>query len=81
MASFIVNLMCQTQKSLTIAEFANAADTGETTHNELCDLDLQYLPSHILIFGFEPFFFNFADVILSSAFLAFYLLKVDQTVC
>ena len=59
----------------TIAEFANTADPDETAHNEPSHLDLQCLPSSLLIFNMVKFelnffFLNFADVILSSAFLA-----------
>ena len=35
----------------TIAEFANTADPDETVHNEPSHLDLQCLPSSILIFN------------------------------
>ena len=57
----------------TIAEFANTADPDETAHNEPSHLDLQCLPSEICFFNIKQFllkdFRNFADVILSSAFL------------
>ena len=58
------------------AEFANTVDPDEMAHNEPSHLDLQCLPSSPLIFNiihvqFElKVFGNFADVILSSAFLA-----------
>ena len=35
----------------TIAEFANTADPDETAHNEPSHLDLQCLPSSLLIFN------------------------------
>ena len=59
----------------TIAEFANTADPDEMAHNEPSHLDLQCLPSKLWFFNIKQFLLkdcrNFADVILSSAFLAF----------
>ena len=63
----------------TTAEFANTADPDETAHNEQSHLDLQSLPSGPLIFNIIQFelkvFENFADVMLSSAFLVLYELN------
>ena len=61
----------------TKAEFANTVDPDETAHHEPSHLDLQCLSSSPFIFNiiklFElKVFENFADVILSSAFLALY---------
>ena len=71
---------CLTLKApnTTIAEFANTVDPDETAHNEPSHLDLQCLPSSLCFFNIIQFilkvFRNFADVILSSAFLALYKL-------
>ena len=58
----------------TIADFANTVDPDETAHNS--HQDLQCLPSSLLFFNIIQFilkvFPKFADVILSSAFLAPY---------
>ena len=57
----------------TIAEFANTVDPDETAHNEPSHQDLQFLPSSLRFFNKKHFilkvFRNFADVILSSAFI------------
>ena len=69
----------------TIAIFANTADPDETAHNEPSHLDLQCLPSKVLFFNIKQFllkvFRNFANVILSSAFLAFYDLRQFSSIC
>ena len=74
-ARMVLLIFCQWFLSLkapntTIAEFANTVDPDETAHN----LDLQCLPSSPIICNIIPFKLkvlgNFADVILSSAFLA-----------
>ena len=63
----------------TIAEFANTVNPDETAHNEPSHLDLQCLPSSLRFLNIIQFilqvFRNFADVILSSAFLALYELS------
>ena len=57
------------------AEFANTVDPNEPSH-----LDLQYWPSSPLLFNIIQFelkvFGNFADVILSSAFLVLFEIKM-----
>ena len=53
----------------TIAEFANIVDSDET-HNDLSHLNLQCLPSCLLIFNIQFELEVLADVILTSAFLA-----------
>ena len=67
--------MNNTAPNTTKAEFANTVDPNETAH-----LDLQYLPSCPLIFDIIQFelkvFGNFADVILSSAFLMLFEIKL-----
>ena len=64
----------QSAKHTTKAEFANTVDPDETADNEPSHLDPQCLPSSPLIFNMIQFelkvFVKFADVILSSAFLA-----------
>ena len=64
----------------TIAEFANTVDQDEMAHYEPSHLNPQCLPSGPLIFNIIQFelkvFENFADVILSSAFLV--LCKLSQ---
>ena len=64
----------------TIAKFADTADPDETAHNKPSHLDLQSLPSRLLIFHIIQFilkvFHNFAGVILSSTFLALYGLRL-----
>ena len=58
----------------TKAEFSNSVDLHETDHNEPSHLDLQCLLSVFEFFNVKQFelevFKNFADAILSSAFLA-----------
>ena len=60
----------------TKAEFANTVDPDETALNEPSHLDLQCLLTSPLICNKIQFeqkdFENFADIILSSAFLALY---------
>ena len=59
----------------TKAEFANTVDPDETAQYEPSHLDLQCLSSGLLSFNIIQFilkvFRNFADIILSSAFLRF----------
>ena len=47
----INKLLALKAPNTTIAEFANTADADETAHNELSHLDLQCLPSSLLIFN------------------------------
>ena len=73
-------------RKTTKTEFANTVDPDEMAHNEQSHLDLQCLTSSPLIFNMILFelkdFGNFADVILSSAFLALneltYLCKISS---
>ena len=71
-----MNILSLKAPSTTKAEFANTVDPDETAHYEPSHLDLHCLPSSPLIFNMINFelkdFENFADVILSSAFLALY---------
>ena len=59
----------------TIAEFANTADPDETAHKR-SHQDLPCLPSNLWFFNIIQFelkvFGSFADIILSSSFLALY---------
>ena len=72
-----MSLLVLKAPNTTIAKFANTADPDETAHNEPSHQDLQCLHSS-LIFQYNTVsiksFQNFADVILSSAFLALYML-------
>ena len=67
---------------MTNAAFANTIGPDETAHDEPSYLDLQCLPSSLLFFNTTQsllkVFRNFADVILSSAFLTLYELKQLQ---
>ena len=77
-------LLARKAPNTTIAEFANTIDPDETAHNEPSHLDLQCLPSiFFLFFNIKQFllkvFRKFADVILSSAFLALYELEYCNT--
>ena len=70
----------------TTAELANTVDPDETAQNEPSHLNLQHLPSKSLNFQHNAFFnrfmfFNFADVILLSAFLALINSLSDSVVC
>ena len=61
-------------QNTTKAEFANTVDPDEMAHHEPSYLDIQCLPSSILIynliqFELKVFFLNFADVILLPTFL------------
>ena len=48
---FYQNTLTLKARNTTIAEFANTADPDETAHNEPSHLDLQCLPSSLLIFN------------------------------
>ena len=69
----------------TKADFANTVDPDKTAHNEPSHQDPQCLPSSILIYNIIQFelkvFENFADIILSSAFLALYGLRHQLVIC
>ena len=74
----IIYLPCKAPNT-TIADLANTVtvDPDEKALNEPSDLDLQCLPSRLLFFQHKTVYIesfskicNFADIILSSAFLA-----------
>ena len=76
---FEMTSLTRNAPNTTIAEFPNIVDPDEMAQNELSHLDLQCLPSspksfHMIQFELKVFE-NFADVILSSAFLPLYELK------
>ena len=77
------HILTRKAPNTTIAEFANTVDTDETAHNEPLRQDLQCLPPSLLFFniiqGILKVFQNFADVILSSAFLSLYELNLGKT--
>ena len=50
-SSELLKLLTLKEPNTTIAELANTADPDETAHNELSHLDLQCLPSSLLIFN------------------------------
>ena len=68
-------LLTHKAPNTTIAEFANAVDPDETAHNEPSHLDLKCLP-YSLTFQHYTVYIEFFFENLSSAFLAFYWLKL-----
>ena len=87
--AYVPNLSCQLNKKhlilemlfyTSIAEFANTEDPDETAHNEPSHLDLQCLPFSLLIFNRilyeQKFFWNFSDILLSSAFFGTLRVKI-----
>ena len=65
------HILTRKAPNIPIAEFANTVDPDEMAHNEPSHLDLQCLPSSLRFFNIIQFILkDFADVILSSVFLA-----------
>ena len=54
--------------NITIAEFANTVDSDEMAHNEASHLDLQCLPSSLLVFNIIQFELKIILEILQSLF-------------